>query len=330
MDLGKLTSDIKKGAIAPVYFFYGDEKYLVDQAAKIVIDATISPEVKDFNFDVFYGNETDMVRVIDIARSFPMMADRRVIVIKEAQKLAAKDLDVLATYLSSPVNTTCLVVTASTGQVRGKAFNALKKDAVSIEFKQLYDNQVPAWIMDYVKQHGYMIGMETARKLHAYAGNSILNLVNELEKIFLNLEGRREISDNDIQMVVGFNRNFTIFNLYDAVGEKRLSESLTIIDHLLEQGEYPTSIIIRLTGYFTTLLKVLFLERERMTDADIGRVTGVHPFFVKNYKKQAANYTTDQIEHVFSYLLEADRNLKTSYQAPEIIMDLLTYNIVTN
>jgi len=329
MDLIKLTLDIKKGVIAPVYFFYGDEKYFIDQAAQIVMERVISPDVKDFNLDIFYGNEVDMVRVIDIARSFPMMAERRVIAIKEAQKLSTRDLDILANYVGTPIQSTCLIVTASTGQVRGKAFNSLKKSAVSIEFKQLYDSQVPSWIVDHVKQRGYTIDTNAARKLHAHTGNSVLNLVNELEKIFLNTGTRTEISEDDIQMVVGINRNFTIFNLFDAIGDRKLDESLSIIDNLLEQGEYPTSIVIRLTGYFSTMLKIIFFEREQMSDADIGSATGVHPFFVKNFKKQAANYSKEQIERVFSHLLEADKNLKISYQTPELIMDLLTYHIVT-
>jgi len=329
MNIQKLKTDIEKGKIAPVYFFYGDEKYLIDEATRFVIENSVSPEVRDFNLDIFYGNEVDISRVIDIAKSFPMMAERRTIAVKEAQKISAKDLGNLADYAHAPVKSTCLVIAASTGQIRGKAFSALKKDAVSIAFKKLYDNQVPAWIKEYVSDNNYSISDAAARKLHAHTGNSILKLVNELEKVFLNLGERKDITESDIQMVVGFNRNYTIFNLYDAVGERNINESLTIINHLIEHGEIPTTIIIRLTGYFSILLKILFLQRSGQNDADIAKLTGVHPYFVRNYKRQASNYTLSKIEKVFAYLLEADRNLKSSYQKSDLIMDLLIYRIIS-
>lgn len=328
MDYKTLVNNLKKGEIAPVYFFYGEEKYTIDQVTLRVIDATVKLEVKDFNLDVFYANESDIRKIFDVATSYPMMADRRTVVVKEIQKFTASNLNNLAKYTESPAPTTCLVLVASISNLRGKAYNLLKKNAVSMEFRPLYDNQAHSWIKRYVKEQGKDISEQAIQILQAYVGNSLLNLVNELEKIFLNIENSKRIEVEDVQSVVGFSKEFNIFNLLNAIGQRNLRSALLIVNRLLEHGESPTAMVIRLTDYFSTLLKFLEPQNSRKSDNELAKIAGVNFYFIKDYKAQARNFTIKQMEKAFALLLEADLNLKTSYQTPTIIMELLVYRLI--
>jgi DNA polymerase III subunit delta len=249
-------------------------------------------------------------------------------VVKEVQKLPTNSLNALAGYTASPVKTTCLVLAASGSGFKTTAYNTLKEKSISVEFKPLYDNQVPKWITEYVQQLGKDISPEATQLLHGFVGNSLLNLTNELEKIFLNLYERKRIEATDVQFVVGVDKEYNIFQLQSAVGNRRLDESLTILNRLLEHGEQPTGMVVRLTNYFTTLVKVIELRRRRKADNEIAKEAGVHFYFLNEYKQQAQNYNLQKIEKIFSLLLAADTHLKTGYQTPKLIMELLIYQII--
>lgn len=328
MDYKTFVNNLKKGDIAPVYFFYGEEKYIIDEAVIQVIEATVKVEVKDFNLDIFYGRDVDSKRILDIAKSYPMMADRRTVIVKEIQKLSTHHLDNLAKYAESPTPTTCLVLIAGMSNLKAKAYALLKQKATAIEFRPLYDNQVPSWVNRYVKEHGKEIAEDAIQVLQGYVGNSLLNIVNELEKVFLNIGDRKRIESTDVQSVVGFSKEFNVFNLIDVIGKRDLRRALIIIDRLLEHGESPSGIIIRLTNYFSTLLKFLDPQNYRKSDGELAQIAKVNFYFVKDYKAQSRNFTLNQIEKAFKFLIEADFNLKTSYQTPTIVMELLIYKLL--
>ncbi|MBN2008413.1 DNA polymerase III subunit delta [candidate division KSB1 bacterium] len=323
-----IINDISKGKIAPVYLLHGEEKFSLDEVAAKIIDACIDESVKDFNFDIFYGSESDSGKILDVAKSYPMMAQRRTVVVKEANKLAAAHLGYLAAYAESPVKTTCLILIFPVSGSKGKAFAALKKNAVECEFKQLYDSQVPDWINEYVTQLGREINAQAVYYLHGFVGNSKLNIVNELEKVFLNIGDRKKIELNDVQEIVGFSRGYNVFHLQDAIGEKNLSKALLIIDELLEHGENTMTIIIRLANHFSNLLKLNELLRQRKSDKEIQQLTGLNFYFLKNIKSQATRFNRQKIMRNFQLLEEADYQLKTSAQPVNHVMQLLVYQLI--
>jgi len=328
MDYKTLVKELKKGNISPVYFFYGDEKYSIEQATQHVIDATVQQDVKDFNFDLFYAGETDTAKILDVAKSYPMMAPKRTVVIKEIQKFSASHLDVLAKYSGSPTPTTCMVLVASKGGMKGKSYETLKKNTVSLEFRQLYDDKVEVWIKHFIEEQNMEITQPAIQLLYGYVGNSQLNIVNELEKVFLNLGNRKRIDVDDVQSVVGFSKEFNVFDLLNAVGDRNLSRSLFILDKLLEHGEKAVSIIIRLTNYFSTILKCIEMQNLRKSDKEIMQAAAINYYFLQKYKNQARNFTVSQVEQIFKLLLEADLHVKISYQTHKLILELLIYKIV--
>ncbi len=328
MEYNTFLKNLKKKDIAPVYYFFGEEKFSMDRATDKVIEHTVQSEVRDFNLDIYYASDTDSIKVIDVARSYPMMSERRTIIVKEIQKWSTSHLNRIADYTKSPTPTTCMVLLANADNLRGKAYSTLKKNTATVEFKSLYDNQVGPWIKKYIEDRGNEITPQAIQLLHTYVGNSQMNLVNELEKVFLNLADGSRIQEADIQAVVGFSKEFNVFHLTKVIGQKNLEAGLLIINQLMEQGEPPTVMIIRLTNYFCTLLKVLAPQNIRKPDNEIAKLAGVNFYFVKEYRSAARYYTPKKIEQAFLLLQQADRNLKTGYQTPNFIMQMLVYNLI--
>jgi len=328
MDYKTLLQNLKIGKIAPIYFFHGEEKYAIDEAVKQVIQYSVSPEVKDFNLDIFYGNDIDSRKVLDIVAAYPMMSDRRTIVIKEFHKVAINHLKNMAQYAESPIASSCLVLVATASNLKGKSYDTIKKNAVSLEFRPLYDDQIGPWIKQYVSKMGKDISVQAIQMLQACVGNSLLNLVNELDKVFLNIDDRKNIELKDVQAVVGITKEFNIFNLINSIGFRDLKNSMLIINHLLDRGESPAGIIVRLTNFFSTLLKFSENQIKRLSDKDLAKTVGINYYFLKDYKIQAKNYSAAHIEKAFALLLEADLHIKTGYQTPKFVIELLIYKLI--
>ncbi len=330
MDYNQFFKDLKANKIAPVYLFWGEENYLLEEAIKTLIEKLVDPATADFNLDVFYASEVDGAKILQTATSFPIMAEYRVVVVKELDRLKTQGLQLMSSYAKKPSNTTCLILTASELNFRLKPFQELKKSAQEVEFKQLYDNQVLNWIKQYVNEKKYTITEEAITLIHENVGNSLRELVNEFDKIFLNSGERKQIEGNDVRHVVGLSRDFSIFELLNFIGERQIRAALTTLARILELGESPIKIITMLTRHFGILLKVRHGQRTGLPQNQVASIAGVAPFFLNDYQRQARNFTPEQVQKAFHSLMKADIALKSSSQKPFVILELLIYNLIKN
>ncbi len=330
MTYSEFKSHLKKREFSSSYLFIGPEEFLIDDCLKRIVDEVVDPDTKDFNFDVFYGNEIDGGRIIDTVNAYPMLSDARLVIVKDFQKLPASGLDLLAKYLEKPVSSTKLVLTGAKIDLRNKAFSKIKSKSTCIEFKPLYDNEVPTWMQGYLKERNLLISHEASILIQARVGNSLRALVNELDKIILNLEGKTKIEEADVQKVVGISRNFSVFNLNDAIGNKDLNKSLTILNLMLESGESATGIVAMITRHFVNLLKVKSAVAQRKSQNEITSLTGIPPFFIRKSREMADNYSSRQFQDIFESLLQADLILKTSQQSSQIALQTLLIKIIND
>lgn len=328
MNYKEFNSHLEKGELGPAYFFVGPEDFLIENCVKSMIDLAVDPSTREFNLDVFYGSETDGGKIVDTAIAYPMLSDSRMVVVKEVQKLSASGLDLLAKYLEKPVPSTRLVLTCPKIDFRNKAFSQIKSKSAFVEFKSLYDREIPGWIQGYLSQKKLKITHEASNLIHARVGNNLRTLANELDKIVLNLGEKKTIEETDVQTVVGLSRSFSGFNLNDAIGYKDLTQSLTILNLMLESGESPTVIVAMITRHFINLLKIKGAATKNKSDKEISAQTGISPFFVGKSKQMARNYPLTQFPHIFRSLLKADLDLKTSQQPPEIALQTLLIQIM--
>ncbi|MBN2357022.1 DNA polymerase III subunit delta [candidate division KSB1 bacterium] len=328
----KATSDIiqknwRQGQFEPVYFFYGEEDFLIEHLCRTCVQLAVDPASRDFNLNVIYGSETDGATIVNYASAYPMMAERRVVLVKNINQLKAADLDLLIKYVQRPLASTCLVLTADKIDARKATYKRLLENSSHVELKQLYDNMVPDWIRQYVQDLQLSISEEAIRMLQGTVGNSLRRLATEIEKIRINLQDRSRIEVGDVENVVGSNRQFSIFELCDAIGRRKILQSLLILRHLIRQGETPTGIIAMITRHFIILSRLKAAKTRRAADQSIARDLHIHPFFLKNYSMQAASFSPQQIAAAFEHLLEADQRLKSSQSKPGLVMELMILNL---
>ena len=317
---------IQRKEFAPVYFFYGEEDFLIDEVVDAIIIGGVDADTRGFNLDVVQGSEADGKDIVSMASSFPMMAERRVVVVKDFDRVENKEL--LEPYLEQPASSTCLVLLASKPDMRKKPYPLLKKNSIGGEFSRLYDNEIPPWIQRHVKQFKKTITPEAADVLQAYVGNSLRDVVNQIEKLLIAIGPKTTIELHEVEAIVGVSKEFTVFELSKMVGEKNISRSMEIVERMMETGESPQFIIVMLTRHYIILSKLHELRAMGKSDFELASAVRVSPYFVKEYLSHLRNYSAVAIESAFLALARADRQLKSSATDARLVMDVLLCEIM--
>jgi DNA polymerase III subunit delta len=321
-----LIKQWKAGKFAPIYLFHGEEDFLIEQLCNQIVRYALSPEDHDFNLDVLYASEIDGSQLINAVTSYPMMAERRLVLVKNLQHLDDKAQEMLAKYSQQPSPSSCLVMTAS--KIKANTLlSKSKKHFTVFEAKKLYDSKMPDWIRSHLAPYKITITNEAVRLLLASTGNSLRNINVELEKILLQLDDRLEISVKDVERVVGISKQYNIFELCDAVGSRNIGNGLAIANRMLQAGESAVGMLVMLTRHFFILARIKEYKAQRMQENSMARELKIHPYFFKNYLRQAGQFNRDQLRDAFSMLLDADVNLKSSYQKPQMILELLVVKL---
>jgi len=331
MKYEEFLEELQNGRLQPIYFFSGEETGFIDEGVELLCRKLVTPEIRDFNFDVFYGSETNAARVIDSAMKYPLMASHRVILLRDVQKMSPGDLEALATYAAKPSRTTYLIVTQRDKESRKKGLDALRKASAYVECKALYENQIVPWIQKYVRRLNLGITGPAAQLLASEVGASTSLLRSEIEKIQLYLgdrqaDARREITEDDVQQVAGVRREHSIFSLQDAVGAKDVAAVLRIYENL-SVNTNAGAIISSLARYFGHLHLAHGLPGRR-EQAQLAEKAGVHAFFAERLQKAAQNYSPAEVCNALEALLHTDYLLKTQGILEALAMRLMLIAIV--
>ena len=323
-----LLGGLARKQFAPVYLLYGEEDFLATEAMHAIIDAALTPDERGFNLDVMNGGEADAREILAHASSFPMMAERRVVVVRDADKFSPKDLELLANYLEHPSPTTALVLVAAKPDMRKKPYTGIKKAGTVVEFKRPYENQLPAWITARVHKQGRQIAPDACKLLSAYVGSSLREIQNEIDKLAIYLGEKRSITVDDVAAVVGMSKEFTVFELQKAIGMKDIRRSTEIIERMLDAGESVPFIIVMLTSYFITLWKLADLQRKGASSKDLASEARVNPYFLKEYLEVLHRYSGPEIERAFGLLTGADEQIKTTSTDPRQVMTAFIVRLI--
>jgi DNA polymerase-3 subunit delta len=333
MKYDEFLEDVQNGRFKPVYFFAGDETGFIDEGVELLFQKLVTPEIREFNLDIFYGSEVGASRVIDIATSFPLMAPYRVVLLREVQKLPAGDLEGLAKYAAHPSRTTYLIISMRDKDSRKKGIEALRKACTYVECKPLYENQIVPWIQKHVRRLGISITGPAAQLLASEVGAATSMLRSEIEKlqVYIGADVRRptpvrEITEDDVQAVAGFRKEYSIFSLQDAVGAKDMAAALRILEQLLPSSG-AGAIISGLARYFGQLHLAHGLPA-RKDQALLAEKSGVHTFFAERLQRAAQNYRPAEIGNALEVLLQTDYLLKTQGVAEMLVMRLMLIAIV--
>jgi len=306
-----IINDIKKGEISPVYLLGGDESYFIDQVVNYCENTILDESEKAFNLDVFYGMEVDPVKVQAICREFPMMANRRLVIIKEGHK--TRDLDKLDSYILNPSQTTVLII-AMKGKkfdLRKKVYNPKKnKNIVVLNSVKIKDYKLPEWIINYTRSKGYVLNFEIATMLSEYLGSNLNTIIKELEKLFISKKPGETISSTDIERNIGISKDFNVFELQKAIGFKDVKKVNQIALYFADNPKaHPFVLTLGiLNNYFTQLMRYYYSKDK--SDNGLAAAIGTQPFFVKDYKLAARNYPPKRVVEIISILREYDMKAK--------------------
>lgn len=306
----QIINDVKNGNFVPVYLLMGTEPYYPDLVCDEIIKYALTDSERDFNQTVFYGLDTDAGTVASECRSYPMMAERRLVVLKEAQSM--KTLEDLATYASDPMESTVLVILmhgASADKRRALYKNVQKKGVVLVS-DALRDYEMPQWITSFYKSRGLDIEPAAAALLAEYAGTDMSRIMLETEKMQKNLpEGTVRVNAADIEKNVGISRQFSIFELTKALSYMKAEKALKIAAYI---GNGPKFMLLLATApLFTHFYRILkyeaaLLKNPAMSKADRAKLLGVNPYFMEEYDVAARNYPIRRCMKVISLLEEYD------------------------
>lgn len=319
---------IARKDLAPVYLFHGKEDFLIEEMTDAIIEAALARDERGFNLDVVYGSEADARDVMSHATSFPMMAQRRVVVVREVEKLPNGEL--LTTYIENPLPSTCLVLVSAKPDFRRKPYVTARRKGVEVEFKPLYDTQVPAWIVQRVKRMGKTFNTDASRLLAACTGTSLRDVQNEIDKLFIYVGERPLITEEDVRAIVGMSKEFNVFELQKALGAGDMARSVEILHRMLDAGESPTGIIVMLTRYFNSLWKLQYLRTQRMSSSEQASVSGINFYFLNEYVSALSVFSRTDIEGAFVVLAAADEELKTTSTDPRQVMQRLVINLLNH
>lgn len=306
----QIINDVKNGNFVPVYLLMGTEPYYPDLVCDEIIKFALTDSERDFNQTVFYGLDTDAGTVASECRSYPMMAERRLVVLKEAQSM--KTLEDLATYASDPMESTVLVILmhGASADKRRALYKNIQKKGVVLVSDALRDYEMPQWITSFYKSRGLDIEPAAAALLAEYAGTDMSRIMLETEKMQKNLpEGTVRVNAADIEKNVGISRQFSIFELTKALSYMKAEKALKIAAYI---GNGPKFMLLLATAplytHFYRILKyeAALLKNPAMSKADRAKLLGVNPYFMEEYDVAARNYPIRRCMKVISLLEEYD------------------------
>ena len=302
MSAEKIIADWKKGNFKPIYWLEGDEPFFIDQVVHYA-EHKILPEAEaSFNLSIFYGKDADWSSVVNACMRYPMFADKQVVILKEAQQM--RDIEKLESYIDNPLASTIFVVSFKEKKVdgRSKLAKTLKSKGEMLSTKKMYDSQLPEWVNQMVSSHKLTIAPKALHLLVDHIGNDLSRLQNEVEKLAVNLAGRKNITEDDIEKYIGVSKDFNVFELQDALGKRDLAKTIRII-HYFEANPKAAPIQMILPALYNYFSKVFMLySLPNITEQSAAAALGVNPFFVKEYIATARRYDYEGIEKVLLLL----------------------------
>ena len=303
----KIVNDIKSGNIKPIYFLMGEEPYYIDKLSDYIEENVLTEEEKAFNQTVLYGRDVTIEDIISTAKRYPMMAERQVVIVKEAQDLI-KTIDKLENYTENPMITTVLVICYKykTLDKRKKLTKSIAKNGVVFESKKLYENQVGEWIKRVLAGKKYAIEPKANAMLVEFLGTDLSKVNNELEKLQIILPVGSTITPKHIEENIGFSKDFNVFELRKALGERNQLKAYTIAENFAQNPKdnpmvVTTSLVF---GFFIQLLKYHGLKDKN--PKNVASVLGVNPFFLKEYDLALKNYPMKKVSQIVGGLRDID------------------------
>ena len=327
----QLITDIKEGKIAPIYFLMGEESYYIDAISDYIESNVLAEEEKGFNQMVLYGKDVSVQDIVSNAKRYPMMAERQVIIVKEAQNLI-KTIEQLVDYAKNPQPTTVLVFNYKykTLDKRKALYKTLSKAAVVFESKKIYEDKIPGWIQNFLRSKQISITPKAALMLTEFLGNDLSKIANELNKLEIVVGAKKEITPEIIEENIGISKDYNNFELQKALGNLDHKKAYQIVHYFAQNSkQHPFVLTISILYLYFTKLMTLHTVRDR-NPGTVAKALGVNPYFVNEYIAVSRNYPMKRISGVLQTLRTYDTKSKgvgANLSSKDLYNELI-YNIL--
>ncbi len=324
-----IMSELRNGIYHPVYYLMGEEGYFTDRITDYIIENSLTEVERDFNLTVFYGLETDINTIINTAKRFPMMAERQVVVVKEAQAL--KDLDPLVFYLQNPQPTTVLVFAHKNGSIdkRKKVATELDRKGVVLDTKKYKDDHLPSFITSYLNEKGLKADPKSVLMLRESIGADLARIAGEIDKLSISIpRGTSAITPELVEEHIGISKEYNNFELQNAIINKDIYKANKIINYFAQNPKKnPIQMTLALLFSFFSNLMMCYYAPEK-TERGIMEFLGLkNSWGVSDYMKAMKNYRAMHVLEILHLIRLADAQSKGAegVQMPdgEIMRELL-------
>jgi DNA polymerase-3 subunit delta len=311
-----VLKDLKAKKFAPIYFLQGDEPYFIDLITDFIEKNAIPEFERGFNQLVLYGKDSSVSTILNNARKFPMMAERQLVIVKEAQSIPDLGKEeaqkLLISYLTNPLPSTILVFAHKHKKLDGRS--ALKKEldkkSVFVESEKIKDWKLTEWVDGYFKELGHQIEPKASQLLSDSIGNNLEVLANEVGKMLINFPEPTKFTPDHISKYIGINKDYNNFELSKAIGFKDVVKANQIIHYFIQNPKaHPVIPIFSLLyNYFSKI--ALIHKAGPLQENQLAGLIGVNPYGIKEYQTAAKNYKLGKVIDVFGYIKEADLRFK--------------------
>lgn len=332
-----ILSNLKNNQYAPVYFLQGEESYFIDEVIKYIEKHAMEESLRSFNQVVLYGKDADIPTILNHAKGFPMMAERKVVILKEAQEIAGfgkeNNEKMLMSYLENPQPSTVLVFgyKYKTLDKRKKIGKTMDQKAVLMTATKFYDNQIPSWVETFVRSRNRTIDQKALQLIVENIGNNLTRIANEVDKMLINVGGDTKITAEHVYKNIGISKEYNVFELQKALSFKNVMKANEIIAYFKSDSK-SNPIIPIIANLFSFFNKLLLLHHSKdKSDKHLASLLGVHPFFVKEYTMAAKNYPMGKVISNIRHIKIADMKSKgidyPSQSEGEILKELI-FNLI--
>ena len=321
--LGKLG----KGKVEPIYLFSGEEDFLKEEVLKKLKAHLLKTETADLNYQLFYGREAKGGEITETASTLPFISEKRLVVVKEADRLPASDKDEIIRYAQAPSPFTCLVLMSSKFDRRERFYSNLMKSGKEVSFKPVYEKDLINWIIFRGKERGKQIAPRAAFELKERVGKSLRELESELSKLLIYAGDKKEIGAEEVRALVGESKEVKTYNLTEAIGEKKTGKALKILRKLLEDGKKAPEIIGLITWQMRRMARVKARIDKGEAQNEALESLDVPAFLWRRFISQIKNFSLQKLRENFYHLLQADLQSKSGRLNPRLVLELLVIKL---
>ena len=314
MNYKEILADLQAGRYAPVYYLMGEEAYYIDLIADYIAEHALPPEQRDFNQTILFGADVSASAIVDAARRYPMMAERQVVIVKEAQNL--RQTDALEKYMKQPLKSTILVICHKNGKIDGRKreyVKAIQQAGVLFESPRLRDRDLPPFIEAYLRERQTAIDPKSTQLIADAIGADLSRLASELDKILIALPtDNRQITPQVVEDQIGISKDFNGFELRDAIVNRNVYKANLIVNYFDKNPKAGSiySFLPLLFNYFQNLMIAHYCPQKTSQEAVAGWLELKSPWAAKDYMTGMRNFTAMKTMQVISKLREIDAKSK--------------------